>query len=110
MRRTLTLAINALFSPRALVVKPNVARNKLDGSKQRRIRKIGGERFGHSVFPKRLSDCCADDRVVFRGNRSVTVAALIGAARVSKRFPDTVAALIGAARVSKRFPDPLANF
>jgi hypothetical protein len=29
--------------------------------------------------------------VVFRGNRSVTVAALIGAARVSKRFPDTLA-------------------
>jgi hypothetical protein len=28
---------------------------------------------------------------VFRGNRSVTVAALIGAARVSKRFPDTLA-------------------
>jgi hypothetical protein len=29
--------------------------------------------------------------LVFRGNRSVTVAALIGAARISKRFPDTLA-------------------
>ena len=37
--------------------------------------------------------------LAIRGNRSLTVAALMG-----------VAALIGAARVSKRFPDTLVNY